>query len=78
QILLTPIIWCLTRSPETGAQVILHCCLDDRVQGGKYYSNCQEKPTTGKENISNDENSWKRLWELSEESVKEFLSDNKN
>ena len=43
--------------------------VDDDVEGGKYYSNCYEKQSTGKDNISNDEKECERLWKMSEELV---------
>jgi len=72
---LYPLVWVLTRSPEMGAQVILHCCLADEVKGGSYYSNCYEKPSKGQDDISNDLPSWNKLWHVTEQSLREYLND---
>jgi len=68
-LFLRPLIWCVSRSTWTGSQVIHYCCLSDDIVGGRYYSNCMEKPSMGKEDISNDSNAWARLWDLSEATV---------
>mmetsp|Transcript_19165 Transcript_19165/g.53448 ORF Transcript_19165/g.53448 Transcript_19165/m.53448 type:complete len:344 (+) Transcript_19165:72-1103(+) len=64
--LLTPFIFIISRSMHTGAQVIVMGCAGE-VKGGAYYSNCLEKPSSGKHNISNDPLRCAELWKLTEE-----------
>jgi len=73
-ILLQPLVWALSRSPRSGSQVILECCLSRHTRGGAYYSNCYEKPTTGAGGISNSRESWQRLWRMTESQLKQYLS----
>lgn len=47
-----PLALIIGRSADEGAQVILHCAMDPTINNGAYYSNCYEKPSTGKDNIS--------------------------
>jgi len=67
---LYPIVWFILRSATTGAQVILHCILDDSIVGGAFYSNLYSKPARGKNGIANDVKAQERLWNLSEDLLK--------
>ena len=51
-----------------GAQTILYCCLEDKIEGesGKYYVGCKEAIPSPQ---AQDKNSAKKLWELSEKLV---------
>ena len=70
--LLYPLFWFILRSPTIGAQVIKMACLDTNIlKGGEYLSNCYVKATEGKNGCSNDENQWKKLWELSSKQIEE-------
>jgi len=69
--LVYPILWLITRSPTQGAQVIKMACLDNDLKGGEYLSNCCVKKTVGVDGCSNDEELWKRLWELTAKQVEE-------
>jgi len=68
--LLYPLLWFVLRTPTKGAQVIKMACLDNDLQGGEYLSNCYVKETQGVDGCSNDQEQWKRLWELTEEQIK--------
>ena len=70
--LLYPLFWAVMRSPTMGAQVIKMACLDNAVlKGGEYLSNCYVKESQGIDGCSNDEEQWKRLWELTAKQVEE-------
>jgi len=70
--LLYPLFWAVMRSPTMGAQVIKMACLDnDVLKGGEYLSNCYVKESQGIDGCSNDEEQWKRLWELTAKQVEE-------
>merc|ERR1712238_323096 len=67
---LYPLFWLVLRPPTIGAQVIKMACLDnEKLNGGEYLSNCYVKATEGKNGCSNDENQWKKLWELSSKQI---------
>lgn len=68
---LYPLFWCIMRTPRKGAQVIKMACLDDDLKGGEYMSNCYVKESEGIDGCSNDEEQWKRLWELTAKQVEE-------
>jgi NAD(P)-dependent dehydrogenase (short-subunit alcohol dehydrogenase family) len=68
---LLPLLYCITRSPTLGAQVVKMACLDLSLKGGEYLSNCYVKPTEGVDGCSNDEAQWSRLWDMTERHVKE-------
>ncbi|OEU09929.1 hypothetical protein FRACYDRAFT_271305 [Fragilariopsis cylindrus CCMP1102] len=69
---LYPLFWFILRSPTIGAQVIKMACLDKNIlKGGEYLSNCYVKATEGENGCSNDENQWKKLWELSSKQIEE-------
>ena len=67
--LLYPLFWVVMRTPTKGAQVIKMACLDNELKGGEYLSNCCVKESQGKDGCSNDEEQWKRLWEVTEKQV---------
>jgi len=69
--LLYPLFWFIMRSPKKGAQVIKMACLDNDLKGGEYMSNCYVKESEGIDGCSNDEEQWKRLWELTAKQVKD-------
>jgi len=70
--LLYPLFWLVMRPPIIGAQVIKMACLDNEIlHGGEYLSNCYVKATEGKNGCSNDENQWKKLWELSSKQIEQ-------
>jgi NAD(P)-dependent dehydrogenase (short-subunit alcohol dehydrogenase family) len=69
--LLYPLFWAVMRSPKMGAQVIKMACLDNDLKGGEYLSNCYVKESEGEDGCSNDEEQWKRLWELTAKQVEE-------
>ncbi len=69
--LLYPLFWCIMRSPKQGAQVIKMACLDESLEGGEYMSNCYVKESEGIDGCSNDEEQWKRLWELTAKQVQD-------
>ena len=68
---LLPLLYCITRSPTLGAQVVKMACLDPSLKGGEYLSNCYVKITEGVDNCSNDEVQWARLWDMTAKHVKE-------
>jgi len=68
---LYPLFWLIMRSPTMGAQVIKMACLDNDLKGGEYLSNCYVKESQGIDGCSNDEELWKRLWELTAKQVEE-------
>jgi len=68
---LYPLYWLIMRSPTKGAQVIKMACLDNNLKGGEYMSNCYIKESEGIDGCSNDEELWKRLWELTAKQVEE-------
>jgi len=59
-------------TPEDGAQTILYCVLNPNIQSGKYYDNCQEG-TVWHPFVKNPEETTKKLWQLSENLVKNKL-----
>jgi NAD(P)-dependent dehydrogenase (short-subunit alcohol dehydrogenase family) len=69
--LLYPLFWLICRTPRMGAQVIKMACLDNDLEGGEYMSNCYVKESEGVDGCSNDEELWKRLWELTVKQVEE-------
>jgi len=50
----------------------LYCIFSDNVKGGAYYSNCLEKPSQGMGGIANNPEAWKRLWNLSDKTLKDL------
>jgi NAD(P)-dependent dehydrogenase (short-subunit alcohol dehydrogenase family) len=68
---LYPLFWLIMRSPTMGAQAIKMACLDNDLKGGEYLSNCYVKDSQGIDGCSNDEELWKRLWELTAKQVEE-------
>ena len=74
-LVLWPLMWCVMRSAACGAQVIKMACMADDVPGGAYLSNCYVKPSEGKDDCSNVEAQWTKLWELSEKQSKEVLEE---
>lgn len=67
--LLYPLYWFIMRTPTKGAQVIKMACLDNDLKGGEYMSNCYVKESVGINGCSNDEEQWRRLWELTAKQV---------
>ena len=67
--LLWPLLLLVSRSSRQGAQVIAMGCLgdDNDVRGGRYYSNCLEKPTQGRGGVSNSPEACRALWDLTAE-----------
>jgi len=65
-LLLSPITYCVTKSPWEGAQTTLHCASSPEVeqQGGLYFSDCAVKAPL---HVSPEQA--KRLWEESERLV---------
>jgi len=59
----------LMKSPETGAQTILHCALEESLQGrsGGYYMGCREVQPHAKAQSMEDA---ARLWKISEDLTK--------
>jgi hypothetical protein len=57
---------------DKGADSVALVCLADDIDpdGGKYYQNCREAPSS---KDSHDEQLAARLWTLSEEAVKQYL-----
>lgn len=71
-ILAGPFLYLGSKSPWEGTQTSLHCCLMpfDELESGAYYSDCKVK----KEKIPEKwEAEAAKLWELSEQAVKQFL-----
>ncbi|XP_064621171.1 retinol dehydrogenase 12-like [Lineus longissimus] len=66
--MLQPIIWLVTKSPTQGSQTSIYCAVADELvkTSGKYFSDCAEKDAAI---FANDEESAKRLWEMSEKLV---------
>jgi len=69
--LMIPIMHYFSRTPTAGAQVMIMAAVGDNVEGGKYYSNCYEKPTIGQNDMTNNEKECQKLWEMSERLVEE-------
>ena len=68
-----PFYWYFTKSALQGAQTTLYCALvdHDKLVPGAYYSDCKtKKPNKA---ALNEEN-WKRLWEVSENLIKEKVA----
>ncbi|CAF0849538.1 unnamed protein product [Adineta ricciae] len=65
-LLITPIWYCLTKTPEQGAQTSIYLATDRQLDHvtGKYFSECKECPSS---KTSQDRQSAERLWKLSEE-----------
>ncbi|CAF1333800.1 unnamed protein product [Adineta steineri] len=65
-LLLTPIWYCLIKSPEQGAQTSIYLASDRRLNHvtGKYFKECKECSSS---KTSLDQQAAKRLWKLSEE-----------
>ncbi|CAF1069588.1 unnamed protein product [Adineta steineri] len=65
-LLLTPIWYCLIKSPEQGAQTSIYLASDRRLDHvtGKYFKECKECSSS---KTSLDQQAAKRLWKLSEE-----------
>ena len=66
-----PIFWLLSKSSKQGAQTQLYCALEDfdKIQGGKYYSDCRVQQKKLPKTFEKDQ---EKLWDISEEFVKEF------
>ncbi|UJR20954.1 hypothetical protein I4U23_024061 [Adineta vaga] len=65
-LLITPVWWCLTKSPEQGAQTSIYLATDRQLEHvtGKYFSECQERSSS---KTSLDQQIAERLWKLSED-----------
>jgi hypothetical protein len=67
-------IWLFTKTQNQGAQTSLHCalCPFKDLENGKYYSDCKVK----QEKFPNEqwEQEAKKLWEISEERVSNFVN----
>jgi len=74
-LLAWPLVWLLGRSNERGAQVIVMAALDQKVEGGSYWSNCLQKQPTGKDGIANDATAQRRLEILSDTLVSDGAMD---
>ena len=57
---------------KAGAQTILHCALDGRVdnESGRYYDNCKEKAPHP---LAEDADITKNLWDSTEKLLQEYL-----
>lgn len=60
-----PILYLMTKDCRQGAQTTIYCAIDDEVpnHNGKYFSDCAVAKCSPQ---SQDQNSAKRLWEISE------------
>ena len=67
-IIMFPFYWYFFKSTQQGAQTTLHCALisHEKLENGKYYSDCQTKWTRSAEV---DSVKMKKLWEISEKMV---------
>ena len=72
--LISPIYLLMLKSPWWGTQTSLHCCLIpwDQLQSGLYYADCKVKQETLCENWEAEA---KKLWEISEQTVKAYTED---
>ena len=62
----------MIKSSWWGAQTSLHCCLVPykNLENGAYYSDCKVKKETLTKNWEEEAS---KLWEISEEAVKEYV-----
>ena len=69
-VLLIPVRWLFGKSPKSGAKTSLYCSLVDHtsLKEGAYYQDCKVKPGN---KLAKDEESCKRLWDLSEKLINE-------
>lgn len=69
---LLPIVFFFGKTPVQGAQTTLYCALEDqeKLEGGKYYSDCKVKKET---ELVSEENA-QRMWELSEALISKALT----
>lgn len=63
----SPLSWLILKTPKRGAQVVIHCALSERIENGKYYSNCQEITPSAN---ALDESVANTLWKISEKWVR--------
>lgn len=64
--LVWPIHKFFVKTPFYGAQTTLHCCLNDSISNGGYYSDCRQKRPSLR---ALDERASKKLWDMSEKMV---------
>ena len=71
----TPIFFYFTKTPWQGTQTQLHCCLVpfEQLQSGKYYMDCKVRKEKFKGGVENVPQEAAKLWQVSEEMVKEFI-----
>lgn len=68
-----PMLALFGKTPVQGAQTTLYCALEDheKLQGGAYYADCK---VTSENKAARKEESWKKLWDISEKLIASKIS----
>ena len=68
---LSPLLPYIIRTPEEGAQTVVFCCVDEKIQNGGYYGDCELETLKP---VATDCNIQSKLWYFSLDTIKSKVS----